>query len=76
MRYNSEFVALVRMSRLIMIPGSTFAVAETQGTLASSAEYITTLSCALGSFRQPMQQTAVSLPRFTATCGTFAGMNR
>ena len=51
------------------------AAVEAQGTLVSSAGYITTLSCALGSFRQPMQ-TAGSLPRFTATCGTFAGMNR
>ena len=51
------------------------AALESQATLASRAGYITTLSCALGSFRQPMK-TAGSLPRFTATCGTFAGMNR
>lgn len=51
------------------------AAVEAQGTLASSAGYITTLSCALGSFRQPMKM-AGSLPRFTATCGTLAGINR
>ena len=47
-----------------------------QGTKRSSSGRITTLSCAVGSLRTPTKTAGVVVLRFTATCGTFAGMKR
>jgi len=51
-------------------------ISRPQGTNPSSSGRITTLSCAVGSLRTPTKTAGVVALRFTATCGTFAGMKR